>query len=237
MADLQNWMRKTIQPVRTRTPTFPLTSEERRNTVDASSLSESSTPRRRSGPRKKISSYFSHRPSKLLDDSTTEIWSPDGTADDALSPDIRTMIDAIFIKLCNQPFDGLPAQMNSSVLHVIEAYRNLSVEKEQLEEQLEEIGSKLEEAETRREEEEKDFRAEIKRLELIIAKGKNGMSRLMASRQDSVVSRKKGYRNQVGLSTPATRGTDAMPKQQVKSTKVQRGKIPLIETCWRATLN
>ncbi|KAL1620304.1 hypothetical protein SLS54_006088 [Diplodia seriata] len=224
MADIQNWMRKTIQPVRTRTPTFPLTSEERRSTVDASSLSENSTPRRRSGPRKKISSYFSHRPNKYFDGPTTEIWSPGGTTNDTPSPDISTMIDAIFIKLCNQPFDGLPEQMNSSILHVIEAYRNLNVEKEQLDERLEEMSSRLDEAQKTWEKEERDFRAEIKRLELIIAKGKNGMSRLMASRQDSVVNRKKSYRTQAGLSTPATRGVETVTKQEPRTKDSQHGK-------------
>ncbi|KAK7719305.1 hypothetical protein SLS57_005804 [Botryosphaeria dothidea] len=172
MADIQSWMRKTIQPVRTRTPTIPLTSDERRGTIDTSSLSESSTPQRRPGPRKKISTYFS-KPTKSPEDTITEIWSSGTSADNVSAPDITMMVDAIFIKLCNRPFDGLPAQMNSSILHIIEAYRGLSFEKEHVDDQLKETAGRLEEVEKTWENEELAFRAEIKRLELIIARGKN----------------------------------------------------------------
>ncbi|EKG10724.1 hypothetical protein MPH_12208 [Macrophomina phaseolina MS6] len=134
--DIQIWVSKTMQPFRTHTPTFSLIPDERRANVDASSLSECSTPQRRVGPRKKPSSYFSSKTPKYLEDPGLEIWATEAVGDDASSPDITMMVDAIFIKICNRPFDGLPAHMNSSVLHIIEAYRDLSMEKEQLDEQL-----------------------------------------------------------------------------------------------------
>lgn len=220
MADIQHWMRKTM----TRTPTFPPIPDDRRSTADTSSLSESGTPRRRSGPRKKISSYFSYRSSKYLDDPTADVWSSATSDHDISAPDIIVMIDAIFIKLCNQPFDGLPAQMNSSVLHVIEAYRSLSMERGQLDEQLEDTTTRLEAAEKTWEKEEAAFRAEIKRLELFIARGKNGMSRLMASRQDSVISRKRNSRPQAGPSTAAIGDASAPMRLKENTKNGQQGK-------------
>lgn len=216
-------MRKTIQPVRTRTPTIPLTSDERRGTIDTSSLSESSTPQRRPGPRKKISTYFS-KPTKSPEDTITEIWSSGTSADNVSAPDITMMVDAIFIKLCNRPFDGLPAQMNSSILHIIEAYRGLSFEKEHVDDQLKETAGRLEEVEKTWENEELAFRAEIKRLELIIARGKNGMSRLMASRQESVVNRKRYSRTQAATIMPVSMETAAMKKHEGHSENSQQGK-------------
>lgn len=225
MADIQHWMRKTMQPVRTRTPTFPLASDERRSTVDTSSLSESSTPRRRSGPRKKISSYFSYRSSKYLDGPAADaVWPSAASVDRVSMPDINTMVNSIFIKLCNQPFEGLPAQMNSSMLHVIEAYRNLSGEREQLDEQMEELANRLEDVEKIWEKDETAYRAEIKRLELIIAKGKDGMAKLMASRQDSVVNRKRNSRSQVGPRASTTKQADTLMKRKENVQDNEQGK-------------
>ncbi|KAH7039078.1 hypothetical protein B0J12DRAFT_246706 [Macrophomina phaseolina] len=221
--DIQIWVSKTMQPFRTHTPTFSLIPDERRANVDASSLSECSTPQRRVGPRKKPSSYFSSKTPKYLEDPGMEIWATEAVGDDASSPDITMMVDAIFIKICNRPFDGLPAHMNSSVLHIIEAYRDLSMEKEQLDEQLGGRDSRLAEAERAWECEDQACRAEIKRPELIIARGKNGMSRLLASRHDSVINRKRNSRDQHTTAMLVKKKT-TVPTNERQSRGIRQGK-------------
>ncbi|KAK8164369.1 hypothetical protein IWX90DRAFT_505415 [Phyllosticta citrichinensis] len=172
------------------------------------------------GPRKKISSYFSGNPINTVSRVSSMRSSPSSkapTPEDAYAWDfddddldttvigggsgdglaLETALDAIYHTLCQNPFEGLPVGMNKSLLALVEWCRKTAVEKEQQEERIEALTEKLRETEKRGHEEMAVYKAEIKRLELIIANGHNGMSRLMASRQDSVLGR-RGNRRRTG---------------------------------------
>jgi cell division septum initiation protein DivIVA len=98
----------------------------------------------------------------------------------------------------SQPYDALPAGFNGTLLQILEAYRDLSDERDRLERRInEEVESRLAErsatqqAESLWEEERRTYKAEVKRLELVIAKGKRGVADVALVRQDSLIRRRK----------------------------------------------
>jgi len=105
-------------------------------------------------------------------------------------------------KLMASPFEPLTARDNSSIMRIIEAYRVLRDENTSLMEKLRNevkrryaVELEAEKAERRWQQEVGDYKAEVKRLELLIAKGKPGLAGVIKARQDSVVDRsRKGAR-------------------------------------------
>jgi site-specific DNA-adenine methylase len=78
-------------------------------------------------------------------------------------------------------------------LHLLEDYRGLRLEKDKIEELLKQTLDGFKEAEERWTTEEAGYRAEIRRLELIIARGKQGMTELTRTREHSVIKRKRTH--------------------------------------------
>ena len=185
----------------------------------------STLPRRK--PRPKLMSYFgghSHQSAEpehfLLDRrpalsqaagiSTTTV----GTASDASKeitataetlPDVDLSITALMSRLLSDPGKGLSLQDTSLVLRIIESYRDLGDKVASLKEKLviekektKTAAEELQQLEVIRASDEKDFRAEIKRLEMVIAEGKRGMSDLLIARQGSLI-RRSGYSRQASL--------------------------------------
>lgn len=98
----------------------------------------------------------------------------------------------------SQPYDALDTRFNGALLQIFEAHRNLSDQRERLERSL--VGerdnrlverSAAQRAEHRWEEEKQSYKAEVKRLELVIAQGKRGVADVALVRQDSLIRRKK----------------------------------------------
>jgi hypothetical protein len=69
----------------------------------------------------------------------------------------------------------------------------LRLEKDKIEELLKQTLDGFKEAEERWTTEEAGYRAEIRRLEVIIAKGKQGMTELIRTREHSVIKRKRTH--------------------------------------------
>ena len=98
----------------------------------------------------------------------------------------------------SQPYDALDTRFNGALLQIFEAYRNLSDQRERLERSLAgETDNRLAErsaaqrAEHEWEEEKRSYKAEVKRLELVIAQGKRGVAEVALVRQDTLIRRKK----------------------------------------------
>jgi len=107
-------------------------------------------------------------------------------------------IDALYDRLLTEPFKPLPLPLNGAVLRVVEAYRGLETERlhlrSKLAEELEHLHETTEafrEAQGKWHGAERDYKAEIKRLELLVAKGKHGVAEVMKVRQSSVVKRSR----------------------------------------------
>lgn len=101
-------------------------------------------------------------------------------------------------RLMSQRYDALDTRFNGALLQIFEAYRNLLDQRERLERSLTgEMDIRIAErsaaqrAEQAWEEEKQSYKAEVKRLELVIAQGKRGVAEVALVRQDSLIRRKK----------------------------------------------
>jgi hypothetical protein len=85
-------------------------------------------------------------------------------------------------------------------MQIFESYRHLKDDKDRLHQQLEQETEKrnalehaLHRASLQWETEKHDYKAEVKRLELILAKGKRGLAEVTLARQDSVIRHGKRH--------------------------------------------
>jgi len=165
-----------------------------------------STPKK--GLRPKLSSYLSQsgpfgaiskpEPEPAFTETPTHSFPSWAVEDTFPHPSAEQLIDTILCRLMSQPYDTLDTRFNGALLQILEAYRNLSDQRERLEKHLaEETAIRLaersatQEAEREWEEEKQSYKAEVKRLELIIAQGKRGVAEVALVRQDSLIRRKK----------------------------------------------
>ena len=116
-------------------------------------------------------------------------------------PDVELSITALTSRLLSDPGKGLTLQDTSLVLRIMESYRELTDRIAALKEDLANESEKtkrtaeeLQQLETIRAADEKDFRAEVKRLEMIIAEGKRGMADLVKVRLGSIIRRSRNLR-------------------------------------------
>ncbi|KAF2500711.1 hypothetical protein BU16DRAFT_614429 [Lophium mytilinum] len=190
MTDINAWRKKISHPTRSKTPVADDFDDRH-----SDNGSERSTSRLR--PRPKLTRYLSNYLAISAPQKSDELFS-DNFWDNLGQPvDVEPKVDpymvvqSISTMLLRNPNKPLPVAHNSSILHLVENYRNLREEKEKLDELLKETLDGYKEAEERWSAEEHNFRSEIRRLELIIARGKQGMTELMRARQGSVIHRKR----------------------------------------------
>jgi hypothetical protein len=170
----------------------------------ASLSSRPATPKR--GLRPMLSSYLPQsgpfattiKPEPEPSDGPTRRFPSWAVEDTFPNPSAEQLTDAVTCRLMSQPYDALPAGFNGTLLQILEAYRDLSDERDRLERRItEEVESRLAErsatqqAESLWEEERRTYKAEVKRLELVIAKGKRGVADVALVRQDSLIRRRK----------------------------------------------
>ena len=193
MTDINQW-RRMIQPARVRTPAV--------EPEDAALLSPT-TPRR--GLKPKFPSYFTQHaalsgPSKtdLVSDEDVfnqnawySLWSSD---DPAPNPDAEKLMETVMCKLLAEPYCALDPRFNSMLMQIFESYRCLKDDKERLQlevdhetEKRDALERALHHASQQWETEKQDYKAEVKRLELILAKGKRGLAEVTLARQDSLI--------------------------------------------------
>ena len=199
MTDINQW-RRMIQPTRVRTPAVE---------PEDGSLLSPTTPRK--GTRPKLASYFTQHatvpgPSKTDLDSTEDLfgrnaWYPQWSEDSSTpGPDVERLMDSIMCRLLTEPYRPLDQRFNSMLMQIFESYRHLKDDKDQLHQLLEQETEKrnalehaLHHASQQWESEKHDYKAEVKRLELILAKGKRGLTEVTLARQDSVIRHGKHH--------------------------------------------
>ncbi|EME77861.1 uncharacterized protein MYCFIDRAFT_179337 [Pseudocercospora fijiensis CIRAD86] len=187
MADIQQWRRR-IQPTRSRTPYTPHEPDE------SDDYFSPTTPKRKLKP--KLSSYFGHNQKSSLQGAFGPIgaelpsWPLEQLYPD---PKAEQMIDSVMSRVMADPYAPLDVQHNSSLMAIFEEYLSLRDEKVQLQRQLEaeldsaqDLIAKFNAAEHDWIEERNDYREEVKRLEVLLAKNsKRGVAEVTLARQDS----------------------------------------------------
>ena len=193
MADIQQWRRR-IQPTRSRTPYTPQEPDE------SDDYFSPTTPKRKLKPM--LSSYFGHNPKSSLQEEfapiTAELpsWPLEQLYPD---PKAEQMIDSVMSRIMADPYAPLDVEHNSSLMAIFEDYLKLRDEKCQLQRQLEaeldstqDLIAKFNAAENDWTEERNDYREEVKRLEVLLAKNsKRGVAEVTLARQDSKLRSRK----------------------------------------------
>ncbi|KAG9675683.1 hypothetical protein KCU99_g3787, partial [Aureobasidium melanogenum] len=200
MADVYQWRRR-VQPGFPNT-LLPVGEQDEAEPDIASGFGSS-----RKKVRPKISSYFSHRgpPSH----GRSSLWSADQRASfketisspyqtwpEGCEPDPDQIMDSIMRTLIAEPYRPLDVKHNSPLLMIFEGYRNLRDENASLMRKLKYEAEtrfashhelELERQAWHREREE--YKAEVKRLELIISKNEEGVAEVVRARQGSLLGR------------------------------------------------
>lgn len=101
-------------------------------------------------------------------------------------------------RLIASPHTSLGVDMNGPLMQILESYRDLSDHHVQLQRKLEaqvqghqSMALKLQQVQSRWNEERQDYKAEVKRLELLLAKVKRGLTEVTLARQDSLLRQRK----------------------------------------------
>ncbi|KAG9662489.1 uncharacterized protein M437DRAFT_38328 [Aureobasidium melanogenum CBS 110374] len=212
MADVYQWRRR-IQPGFPNT-LLPVGEQDEADPDITSGFGSS-----RKKVRPKISSYFSHRgPSSH---GRSSVWSADRRASfketisspyqtwpEGCEPDPDQTMDSIMRTLIAEPYRPLDVKHNSPLLMIFEGFRNLRDENSSL------LRKLKYEAETRFEShhelelerqawqrEREQYQAEVRRLELIISKNKEGVAEVVRARQGSLLGREHRRRTTSSANT------------------------------------
>ncbi|PSN62694.1 hypothetical protein BS50DRAFT_577604 [Corynespora cassiicola Philippines] len=177
-------------------PVFPalVVNEEADETRSEHDSEPTVSPQRKSGARPVLTRFLSDY--RNFKDSSkeaefTEWWSEDAPPLSAPFIDPLIALQFIHSHMINIPTLPVPIQHNNALLRIFEDYRKVRSEKERLDELLQQAHRGIKNAEVYLSDTESRYHAEIRRLELIIARGTTGMSGLMQARQGSVVDRKR----------------------------------------------
>ncbi|KAI5212943.1 hypothetical protein AUEXF2481DRAFT_6594 [Aureobasidium subglaciale EXF-2481] len=170
--------------------------------------------------RPKISSYFSHR-CLSTGNARSSIWSADQRTSlkDTISepcptwlegcePDVDQIMDSMMRTLMAEPYRSLDIKYNSPLLGIFEGFRNLRDENASLSRKLKyEVETRfashhdLDLERQRWQLEREEYKAEVKRLELIIFRDSEGVAGVMRARQGSLLRREHRRRTASGTNT------------------------------------
>jgi hypothetical protein len=211
MADVYQWRRR-IQPSFSHT-LLPVGEQDETEPDITSGFGST-----RKKVRPKISSYFS-RPSVVhgrssiwsADQRTSfkkNISSPSQTWPEGCEPDPDQTMDSIMRTLVTEPYRSLDIKYNSPLLMIFEGFRNLRDANASLMRKLKyEVETRfsshheLELERQRWQQEREEYKAEVKRLELIISKDKEGVAEVIRARRGSLLRAEHRRRTTSGTNT------------------------------------
>lgn len=196
MTDIQQW-RRMIQPTRARTPAVDFEDSDL-STISTSKATLSSPTAPRIGLKPKFSAYFTQQPATPSRADVDGLFSPQFPSwppDEPLpNPDAESLVDSVMCRLLASPNDSLDLRFNGVLLQIFESFRSIHDERNQLALELQEwkerlyaLESAVQRSAEQWQREKLDYKAEVKRLELILAKGKRGLAEVTLARQDSVL--------------------------------------------------
>jgi hypothetical protein len=218
MTDIQQW-RRMIQPTRVRTPATAADTEE-------SELATSPAT-----PRKPLRPTFTtdvSQPSTVHPESSDAVFRrvPSWIAEPpAPNPTVDEIVDSIMCNVLADPYSGLTAQFASDLMRLVEGYRSLKDENEEILTRLNEEVRKGRAMAQAWDLERQDYKAEVRRLELILSKGKRGLAEVMLARQDSLLKRQpqREDKDDGGLGT-ILKVVEKTQRHEDKAWSAQRGK-------------
>ncbi|KAF1946579.1 hypothetical protein EJ02DRAFT_215017 [Clathrospora elynae] len=168
------------------------------DTEDAQSeRSETSAPRRNSKPKlARYTSLFSSFKETSKGPEFAEPWSEDAPPPFMPYVDPLDALQSVRSHMMNIS-KPIPVAHHNGLFRIFEDYRKTREEKERLEALLQDTLQGWGKAEEQWNESEGRYQAEIRRLDLHIARGTSGMTGLMKARKESVVDRKRRHRKTV----------------------------------------
>lgn len=196
--DKKGW-RKTYHGSRPQTPIgAPTTASAGGETEETRSEvgSETTAPRRRSAPKPKLSRYLSDYLSLTASSKSPELsepWSEERPLIIEPPLDPFVVVQAVRFHICNSSQTPIPVPHNSGILRVFEDYRKVREQKERLDGLLHETLEGYRTAEESWAREKGSYQDEIRRLELIIARGTSGMAGLIQARQGTIVNHRRAH--------------------------------------------
>lgn len=229
MADFPHW-RRMINPSRGRVSSNEL--EE----VAPTSPKLASKPRLSAHTKQHAASSLDlHRRENNHDASSSGIFNGEtltwkGKQEESPTP-VSTLVDHTMQRLLSSPFDSLDLRYNTTILRICEGYRDALQQQESFQRQLEEqskshaaIMQGMQQAQKRWNEEKQEYKLEVKRLELLIAQGKQGLAEVTLARQESMLRhrREKGDKDD-GLET-VFEFLERSKGPEEKGYEAQRGK-------------
>lgn len=203
MADIQHW-RRMIQPSRAHAPAV--------DHDDTDGLNPLATPKR--GLKPKLSSYFSHHGASgvatkqessctiFIGDTFGGVHLPGWPSEEAYpQPQAEGLIDSLMCKLLSCPYESVDPAFNGHLLRIFESHRNVGDQNVQLQIRLDHetankqaIVEQLQQAQKQWADEKQQYKAEVKRLELLLANGKRGLAEVTLARQDSTLRSEESKR-------------------------------------------
>lgn len=242
-SDKVGW-RKTIHggssrpgtPASAATPTLQVDVDDTRS----EGVSEASTPRRATKPKlsRLMSSYRNLKETPKEPEFGTP-WSEDAPPPYTSPVDPLMSLQSTYSHMIALPTQPIPVDYNNGLFRVFEDYRKVRQEREHLDSLLQEALEDYKNADTCWAETESRYQAEIRRLELLIARGTSGMTGLVRARQDSVVNRRPLHRKTISVDRPAGTLEDLSSGQLNKQigSRSQKGKCHLCPTVYKLPRN
>lgn len=153
--------------------------------------------RRKSGTKPKLHRYWSNLtggPQKEENFFLSEPWSEDFPLTFEPVVDPLVVVQSVRSHLSRISAEPIPVAQGSGILRVFEDYRKVREEKEKLDGLIKDTLDDYQTAEEFWNRTEERYQEEIRRLELIIARGASGMSALMKARQGSVIDKRRSHK-------------------------------------------
>ncbi|KAF2444230.1 hypothetical protein P171DRAFT_28826 [Karstenula rhodostoma CBS 690.94] len=128
--------------------------------------------------------------------------------------DPMVSLQSVFSHMTTNPSCPIPLHYNNGIFRVFEDYRKIREEKERLDNLLHETFEGYRAAERFYDKAEAEYQAEIRRLELLIARGTSGMDGMIKARSDSTVKRTRTHRKTMS-ENPTPASFENMPMAQL----------------------
>lgn len=170
----------------------------------------STTPKK--GLKPKLSSYFVQNPSSAppakpdlhtVFGASNPGWPSYGEDDGWPKPSAERLMDSLMCRIMSEPYKSLESRFNGSILRICEEFQLINDQRSQLQASLQtEIARRtaieraMQHSAQQWDCERKAYKTEVKRLELILAKGDRGVAAVTLARQDSMLHHSTAHNDQ-----------------------------------------